>query len=219
VPLATFHDFFTACATVAGALIGLLFVAISVSPGKTTGPRASVEHQATAGAAFTALVNTLVFSLVALLPGGDLGLAVAILAGSGLASTVSLAVLLYRRGHRERVRRFSQVVLLVPPLALYALQLANGIGLAGSPGKTSLISSQGGLAIVFFVYAIARAWQLVGARDPGMGLTVTSLARRVAERHLLDDEPAPEPDAEPDPDADPAPAADPAPPERPASPA
>jgi hypothetical protein len=214
VPLAAFHDFFTACATVAGALIGLLFVAISVSPAKTTGPRASVEHQATAGAAFTALVNTLVFSLVALLPGGDLGLAVAILGGSGLASTVSLAFLLYRRGHREAVRRFSQAVLLVPPLALYALQLANGIGLARSPGKSSLISSQGGLAIVFFVYAIARAWQLVGARDPGLGLTVTGLARRVAERHLLDDD-----EAGPPPDAGPEPAADPAPPERPASPA
>jgi multidrug transporter EmrE-like cation transporter len=198
VPLATFHDFFTACATVAGALIGLLFVAISVSPGKTTGPRASVEHQATAGAAFTALVNTLVFSLVALLPGGDLGLAVAILAGSGLASTVSLGVLLYRHGHRAAVRRFSQVILLLAPLALYGLQLANGIGLARSPGRTSLISSQGGLAIVFFVYAIARAWQLVGARDPSMSVTVTGLARRLAERNLLDDdEPDPAPDSAP----------------------
>jgi multidrug transporter EmrE-like cation transporter len=203
VPLATFHDFFTACATVAGALIGLLFVAISVSPGKTTGPRASAEHQATAGAAFTALVNTLVFSLVALLPGSDLGLAVAILAGSGLASTVSLGVLLYRRGHRAAVRRFSQVILLLAPLVLYGLQLANGIGLARSPGRMSLISSQGGLAIVFFVYAIARAWQLVGARDPSMGLTLTGLARQLAERNLLDDD-------EPDPAPDSAPAAPPA---------
>jgi len=203
VPLASYHDFFTASATVAGALIGLLFVAISVTTGKISGPHASAEHQATAGAAFTALVNTLVFSLVALLPDGSLGVASACLAASGLASTVGLGVLLYRRGHREPIRRFSQVVLLVPPLVLYGLQLANGVALARTPGDAGRIGSQGGLAIIFFVYAIARAWQLVGARDPGVMLSLTGLARSLADRNLLaeDDQspaeapPAPQPPA------------------------
>jgi hypothetical protein len=75
----SYHDFFGGCATVSGALIGLLFVAISVSPGKLTGDRASTDHQVKAGAAFSALVNTLILALVALMPGTGLGLASIIL--------------------------------------------------------------------------------------------------------------------------------------------
>jgi hypothetical protein len=66
----SFHDFFGGCASVAGALIGLLFVALSVSPEKLTGDDVRAEHQVRAGAAFSALVNTLVIALVALLPAG-----------------------------------------------------------------------------------------------------------------------------------------------------
>ena len=67
----SFHDFFSGCATIAGALIGLLFVAISVSPEKLTGDTARTDHQVRAGAAFSALVNTMVIALVALLPGAS----------------------------------------------------------------------------------------------------------------------------------------------------
>jgi hypothetical protein len=182
---ASYHDFFSASATAAGALIGLLFVAISVSPGKITGETASAEHQVTAGAAFTALVNTLVFALAALLPGASLSETAIILAASGLASTVGLSILLYLE-HKERIR-LGQIILLITPLALYGLQLANGIALAGSPRGTGHISSEGGLSIVFFVYAIARAWQLVGARDSSLLPTVAALAAS----HLQHPEPVP----------------------------
>ena len=83
---ASFHDFFGSCATVAGALIGLLFVAISVSPGKLTGRSAEAEHQVKAGAAFSALVNTLVIALVAPLPGASFGTTVLTLAAAGLSA-------------------------------------------------------------------------------------------------------------------------------------
>jgi hypothetical protein len=170
----SFHDFFTASAAAAGALIGLLFVAISVTPGKVTGDTASARHQVTAGAAFTALVNALVFALAALLPGSSLSEVAIILGASGLASTVALSIVLYRE-HQEPIR-LGQVILLVTPLVLYGLQLANGIALAGAPRDAGHISSQGGLSIVLLVYAIARAWQLVGARDTSLLPTMAGLA-------------------------------------------
>jgi hypothetical protein len=203
---ASFHDFFSASATTAGALIGLLFVAISVSPGKITGDTARAEHQVTAGAAFTALVNTLVFSLAALLPGSSLSVTAIALAAAGLASTVALSILLVRE-HQERIRP-GQVILLITPLVLYGLQLANGVALGGSPRDAGPVSSEGGLSIVFFVYAIARAWQLVGARDPSLLPAVAALAAsRLPHAQPAPAEPAPaEPGSAEPGSAEPAPA-------------
>ena len=40
-----YHSFFSGCASAAGALIGLLFVAISVAPHKMAGERADVTFK------------------------------------------------------------------------------------------------------------------------------------------------------------------------------
>ena len=182
----SYHDFFGGCATVAGALIGLLFVAISVSPEKLAGDQANADHQVKAGAAFSALVNTLVIALVALLPGGGLGAASIALASTGLASTAGLIIFLWRE-HKEKIR-LGQIVLLVALIVLYGLQLANGIQLEASPRDLSAVDNQGVLAIVFFLFAIARAWQLVGARDTSLLSTVAEMAQRQASQstHLAE---------------------------------
>jgi hypothetical protein len=173
---ASFHDFFSGCASVAGALIGLLFVALSVSQEKLTGADASTEHQARAAAAFSALVNTLVVALVGLLPDASLGDAGIILAGAGLATTAGLIIVLYRekRGHLGR----GDVRMLAILLVLYVLQLANAVQLNGAPHDVSGISRQGGLAILFFLFGIARSWQLVGARNVSLASTVTAVIQR-----------------------------------------
>ena len=182
----SYHDFFGGCATVAGALIGLLFVAISVSPEKLTGERASADHQVKAGAAFSALVNTMVIALVALLPRANLGPASIALAAAGLATTAGLIIFLYRE-HQERIQP-SDISLLVVLLVLYGLQLADGIQLDGASGNVSNVSSQGVLLLAFFLFAIARAWQLVGARNPSLLSTVAGMARRPASQgaHLTE---------------------------------
>ena len=174
VPL-SYHDFFSGCATIAGALIGLLFVAISVSPEKLTGYTARTDHQVRAGAAFSALVNTMVIALVALLPGADLGEASLILAAAGLATTVGLILVLYRE--HGKVRRGDASMFLIM-LVLYGLQLANGIKLGSAPHDVSAVDNQGVLAIGFFLFGIARAWQLVGARDFNLMSTVAAMVHR-----------------------------------------
>jgi hypothetical protein len=64
----SYTNFFLGSVTVAGALTGLLFVALSVAQARGRGLE-SAEHQAVAATAFTALVDSLWVSLVALLPG------------------------------------------------------------------------------------------------------------------------------------------------------
>jgi hypothetical protein len=169
---ASFHDFFNGCASVAGALIGLLFVAISVSPEKLTGDDAHAEHQVRAAAAFSALVNTLVVALVGLLPGASLGDVGIILSGAGLATTSALVIVLYRE-HQHQIR--SDVRMLAILFVLYGLQLANAVELDRAPLNLAGIDRQGGLAILFFVFAIARSWQLVGARAIGLASAVNAV--------------------------------------------
>jgi hypothetical protein len=177
VPL-SYHDFFAGCATVSGALIGLLFVAISVSPAKLAGDRASTDHQIKAGAAFSALVNTLVIALVALMPGTGLGEASIILAAAGLSTSAGLIILLYRE--RQGRIRPGQVIVLAILIVLYALELVYGILLNASPRDVNQVGNLATLAIFFYLFAIARAWQMVGARDAGLLSTAAGMAQRHA---------------------------------------
>ncbi len=177
---ASFHDFFNGCASVAGALIGLLFVALSVSQEKLTGDQASTEHQVRAAAAFSALVNTLVIALVGLLPLASMSEAGIILAGAGLITSAGLIIVLYREC-RGRVRP-GDLRMLAILLVLYGLQLANAVQLDGAPRDAAGIARQGGLAILFFVFGIARSWQLVGARNVSLASTVTAVIQRPADR-------------------------------------
>lgn len=174
----SFHDFFGGCASVAGALIGLLFVALSVSPEKLTGDDARAEHQVRAGAAFSALVTTLVIALLALLPGVSLGGAGIVVAAAGLATTSGLIIVLGRE-HQQKIY-LGDVSMLAILLALYGLQLASAAQLDGSPRNVSGVSRQGALLIGFFLFGIARSWQLVGARDFSLASTVAAAIHRPA---------------------------------------
>jgi hypothetical protein len=101
----SYTQFFSGTATVAGALVGLLFVALSVAPERLRGTHASVEHQAIASTAFSALVDALFISLIGLEPGGGLNYGAVILGGLGLTSSCGLAVRLWRSRAGEDLSR------------------------------------------------------------------------------------------------------------------
>lgn len=63
---ASAHQFFAACASVGGALIGLLFVAISVAHERILGAEASDIHGVRAAATLTAFTNALTVVLFGL---------------------------------------------------------------------------------------------------------------------------------------------------------
>jgi hypothetical protein len=78
-----FHDYFIASAGAAAALVGLLFVAVSIAPERTVTRSAPVERRTVALSAYTALLNAFFLSLVALLPQTNLGWQHSYLACSG----------------------------------------------------------------------------------------------------------------------------------------
>ena len=59
----------------------------------------------------------------------------------------------------------------------YTFQLANGAKLWRSPHHASDVTTQAEILIAFFIIAIARAWDLVGARDTGFVAGVAGMAR------------------------------------------
>jgi hypothetical protein len=68
-----YREFFIASAGAAAALIGLLFVAVSVSPDQARQATTRVQFQSRASAALLVFTNALVISLSALVPGVSLG--------------------------------------------------------------------------------------------------------------------------------------------------
>jgi hypothetical protein len=177
----SYTTFFSGAATVAGALVGLLFVALSVSPERLRGDTASIEHQAVAATAFTALVDALFVSLIGLEPGGGLRYGAVIFGGLGLTSSCGLALRLWRaRGTQQLSRRWP--LLLGAIIAVYTAQLVTGLIPMSPAGQAS--------QTVTFIYAmfgvgIARSWELLGLHGGGpLDLLSQGLAvRRAGSEH------------------------------------
>jgi hypothetical protein len=157
------HDFFVASAGVAGALVGLLFVAISIATERLTAARAETQlHRVRALAALCAFVNALVVSLVALLPGQNLGPAVVVVSAVGLALVVaSLRSLL--RLHQLRGRHARESLFLLGLLVLFGFQLAVGVLVVNRPDDEDVVGTVAVLVLICFMVGIGRSWELVGA--------------------------------------------------------
>jgi hypothetical protein len=187
----TLHDFFVASASVAGALIGLLFVAISVAADRLSRAEAGGQlHRIRALAALTAFTNSLAVSLFALVPGHKIGLAALAVAVAGLVFVVSALLSLIRRRQLRSTAR--DAAFLVGLVILFVVQLVQGVVLSGRPDHATDLSDVNTLAILViacFLIGIARAWELAGGPSIGLGQEVRELVRS---RHEDADDPADE---------------------------
>jgi hypothetical protein len=164
---AEFQTFFLASAGASAALIGLLFVGVSIAPARVFGAQADPRRQAQAISAFSALANVFFISMASLIPRILLGVVVTIVAA---VSTLQLLGLLVRVPQRisTAIEALRGAVLFLASAAIYGTELFLGIVLWNRSGDVGALT--GLLEILLGAYAIGlgRAWQLLGA--PRIGL-------------------------------------------------
>jgi uncharacterized membrane protein YczE len=186
---ASLHDFFVASAGVAGALIGLLFVAISVEHERLTAEDADQVHRVRAAAALTSFTNAFAISLFALIPFGGLGWTALVVSLLGLFFVIGSSLSIARVGRVRPVARRDAVFLVGLAVAL-VLQLLFGLRLIVHSYNESAARDIAVLVVVCFLIGIARAWELIGGPSIGLGHEVRQIVRERA-HHPDRSEPGP----------------------------
>ncbi|HWE89372.1 MAG TPA: hypothetical protein VG317_07905 [Pseudonocardiaceae bacterium] len=184
-----YHEFFVAAAGASGALIGLLFVAVSIFPERARQAATRVEYHARASAALLLFSNAMVLSLAALVPGVDLGWWAVVISAMVLAFAAATARLIVTAA-RQGQGGWQSLGLVVALLAVAGFECYAGVRLIGDHTDTEPIETLNYVVIADLAVGIARAWQLVNMRETGLLSSLRVLA--------LGDDPV-RADAEPDP--------------------
>lgn len=129
--IGSWHDFYLAIASASAALLGLLFVGVSINLASITAAE-RVDLRTRADLAFSNLLYLLGISLIALIPSldaGSLAISLAFVAGLGLLRLGRRAVGLVRHGRRaadlHTIRRIAWTLVADLLLLFVAVRLPN----------------------------------------------------------------------------------------------
>jgi hypothetical protein len=162
-----FTSFFVASAGAGAALVGLLFVAISVNPGRNAGPSAPPERQAVAASAYTALINAFFISLATLIASGSLGGVAMAVSAVSIFATLRLIGDLFPPYLSRRIQ-LRHIGFLAIGLLTYGLQFFYGLQYVRNPGVSDYAYSIAYLVLAVYAVGVSRAWQLLGAKRRGL---------------------------------------------------
>lgn len=160
--------FFETASQASGALIGLLFVVVSLRPVQILGPNADSAARGLAASSFTGLVNAFFVSLLAIIPGENLGIGAAIMAALSLYHTLRLH--LGRPGSRH-------IVIFLASLLAYGVELYLAVELVLRPHDANVVNDLTFVVIGSFSVALGRAWQLMQSAAEAAAADAASISR------------------------------------------
>lgn len=174
-----YRDLFAATASTAGALTGLLFVAMSVRGGRVLvrGPR--VVRQIRASAALLAFTSTLAIALFGLVPDTNIGYPAVVVAVIGITFTAA-AIRSIVASHAGRALVRSQTGLIIILLIISFTELIAGVVLLSNPASSTSLQIIGYAVVTSLLVGIGRAWEFIGERDTGILASLGILAGHTA---------------------------------------
>ena len=153
-------NFFSASVGASAALLGLLFVSISISPEAKITATASIEKRTGAYSALVSLTNAFIISLVALIP-DNFGIFVLIFSVGAFSITLPSGIELLRphKGARNLPRRLILTLLI---LFAYIAEGYTAVRLIMNPHDSSPVYTLTILLVLVYISSVVRAWELLG---------------------------------------------------------
>src|ERR1700712_3969418 len=174
---ASFVDFFVAAVGVTGALIGLLFVAVSLAPRRMRGEHTAHVAQSQASAALLVFTNTLTVGLFALFPDSNLGWPTLIIGVLGIIYSFSVGRLALARGKVDKAVGRSLGRIAAGTGLISGFESAAGLRLVIDQNNSGAVYMLAAVMVASVLFGISRAWELVGLRDNGLFHSLAVLRR------------------------------------------
>ena len=156
-----YSSFLVSSTQASAALIGLLFVAISIAPERVFGAGSEATRRAMALSSFTALANVFFVSFGSLIP--DLPFGIMVIVAGAVATSQTLSLLRMTGNWRREQTLVRGLTLFAVSLAVYAYEVVVGVQLLYSPSNGGLYTAIESLMLGIFAIGLARAWELLGA--------------------------------------------------------
>ncbi len=174
------REFLAATAGAAGALTGLLFVALSVTPRQRHASLPAVILQVRSAAAMLAFSNALAVALFSLVPDTNAGWPSTVLGIIGILFTAAAvrSILSSAATSRDQVRQLELISLL---LAIFGTELVAGLVALARPNSTTPVEVIGYALVASLLMGIGRAWELVSDRETGVLSSIAVLAGHAAD--------------------------------------